>query len=224
MKLIIYPKAQLENVWKKVKAQYVPEVEQPLPCLRCGQSLHHDLAANVSSRYINVRICKDCGADEILREREGNSLPLPEWQAVKNGLPDFDFKGKIAMLTPICSFPEVFENTQKEDNSVLTRPVSEVVFSRSDYDGYKWWSRWFDCQKEHPSPALCQEIDQFHNALFKMPEFKTLDTMRHLCRIARPTSCDSEFDFYSETAHFHIWLRLITRFRDYNLYVHYYHK
>ena len=55
-----------------------------------------------------------------------------------------------------------------------------------------------------------------------MPEFKTLDTMYKLCRCAQPTSSSSEFNLYSETEHFFIWLRLITRFRDYNLYVHYY--
>ena len=34
----------------------------------------------------------------------------------------------------------------------------------------------------------------------------------------------TEFNLYSETAHFYIWLRLVTRHRDYNAYVHYYLK
>ena len=45
------------------------------------------------------------------------------------------------------------------------------------------------------------------------------------CRwYAQPTSEPTEFNLYSETAHFCIWLRLITRHRDYNVYVHYYLK
>ena len=31
-------------------------------------------------------------------------------------------------------------------------------------------------------------------------------------------------DSYSETDHLYIWIRLITRSRDYNVYVHYYDK
>lgn len=35
---------------------------------------------------------------------------------------------------------------------------------------------------------------------------------------AQTTSDSTEYNLYSETEHFHIWLRLITRNRDYNLY------
>lgn len=54
---------------------------------------------------------------------------------------------------------------------------------------------------------------------------KNLDTLTRFCRgYAQPTSEPTEFNLYSETAHFYIWLRLITRRRDYNVYVHYYLK
>lgn len=224
MKIKIYPKAQLESVWKKDKAQYTQDTVQPPLCLRCGRPLRHELAANALSRYADVMICSGCGADEALRDAKGQPLPLLEWQAVKDGLPELADKGRIVLLTPACSFPEIFENTKKDGNSVLSHPASEVAYSRSDYDGRRWWSSWFDIQKERPSHDLCVEIDQFQNALFQMPEFKTLDTMRRLCRIAQPTSSASEFNLYSETGHFFIWLRLTTQFRDYNLRVHYYLK
>ena len=68
------------------------------------------------------------------------------------------------------------------------------------------------------------EIDEFQNALFKLPDFKTLDTMRRFCRYAQATSEATEFNLYSETDHLYIWIRLITRSRDYNVYVHYYDK
>ena len=63
------------------------------------------------------------------------------------------------------------------------------------------------------------------NALFQLPEFRNLDTLTRFCRgYAQPTSEPTEFNLYSETAHFYIWLRLVTRHRDYNAYVHYYLK
>lgn len=71
---------------------------------------------------------------------------------------------------------------------------------------------------------MTQEIDGFHNGLFEMPEMKTLDTMRRFCSYAQPTSSHSEYNLYAEAEHFYIWLRMITRTKDCNLYVHYYIK
>ena len=67
------------------------------------------------------------------------------------------------------------------------------------------------------------EIDQFTHALFSLPEMASLETMRRMCRVyAEPTSDPTEFNLYCNTKHFHVWLRLIIRERDYNLYVHFY--
>lgn len=106
-----------------------------------------------------------------------------------------------------------------------SRPASEIAYSRSDYDGWKWWTTWHQCQKDTPVLEVAREIDAFQNALFQLPEFRNLDTLTRFCRgYAQPTSEPTEFNLYSETAHFYIWLRLVTRHRDYNAYVHYYLK
>ena len=100
-----------------------------------------------------------------------------------------------------------------------------IAYSRSDYDGWKWWTTWHQCQKDTPVLEVAREIDAFQDALFQLPEFRNLDTLTRFCRgYAQPTSEPTEFNLYSETAHFYIWLRLITRRRDYNVYVHYYLK
>ena len=122
---------------------------------------------------------------------------------------------------PSCSFSEIFKNTAKDLEKPSSSSANETVYSRSDYDGYKWWTTWNKCNKEKPTPALIQEINQFHNALFSMKEFQSLDTMRRICRFAECTNDSTEYNLYSETEHFYIWIRMITRFRDYNLYVHY---
>ena len=128
------------------------------------------------------------------------------------------------MLTPSCSFGEIFRETHEVPGHTGKLPVSEVAYSRSDYDGNQWWSTWFSCRKERPEAHLVEEIDRFHNALFEMPEFETLASMKQLCSLAEATANASEYNLYSETEHFHIWLRMITRPKDYNLYVHYYLK
>lgn len=76
-----------------------------------------------------------------------------------------------------------------------------------------------------PAPELGQEIDAFQPQLLALPEFKTLRAMEQMCRLyAQPTNEPTEFNLYAETAHFHIWLRSITRERDYNLYTYFFAK
>lgn len=128
------------------------------------------------------------------------------------------------VLTPVCTFEDVFKEKHEVPGHGTGLPVTETAYSRSDYDGRRWWITWFSCRKERPEAHLVEEIDRFHNALFGMPEFKDLASMKQLCRSAGATSDSSEYNLYSETEHFHIWLRMITRPGDYNLYVHYYLK
>lgn len=224
MKISIYPMPQLDALWQTDKALFDPEATSPPQCLRCGYTLDRRLIANPLSRYADIHICRCCGSDEAVRDMSGKPLPFTEWDAAKNGrLPVLDNK-RFTVLKTKCDFSHVYEQTKKIPLSSTEHPVSEVVYSRSDYDGQKWWTTWFDCQEDKPEWELIQEIDGFHNSLFAMPEIRNLDTMRKLCVFAEHTDCDSEFNFYSETAHFYIWMRLITRFKDYNLYVHYYLK
>lgn len=44
---------------------------------------------------------------------------------------------KTVTLVPDNFFQQVFEKTEKQENRVLERPVSEVVYSRSDYNDYR---------------------------------------------------------------------------------------
>lgn len=130
------------------------------------------------------------------------------------------------VLTPFCTFDSIFNGPKKLfPLSSVEHPVSEVVYSRSDYDGWKWWRTWFPSGEDKVPRPLAQEIDQFSDALMEMPEFRSLDTMGRMCRsCAQPTDNPTDFNLYSETEHFYIWLRLVTRERDYNLYVHFYLK
>ena len=133
-------------------------------------------------------------------------------------------KGRVCYLKTSCTFEEIFQHTDTPPMQLTGQPVSEMAYSRSDYDGYQWWTTWHDGAGKKPVPELVKEIDEFQNALFKLPAFKTLDTMRRFCRYAQATSEATEFNLYSETDHLYIWIRMVTRSRDYNVYVHYYDK
>ena len=215
----------LEQMWQKDKMCFALDAEFPPLCLRCGKPLNRRLVVNALSRYVDVHICEGCGLDEALRDACGQVLPMWEWYALscKRDMP-LHCDGPI--LTTACSFSHIYVGPKKLfPFNHLEHPVSELVYSRSDYDGHKWWTTWHHSDGERPTPELAEEIDRFTEALLQLPEFKTLDTMRRFCQSsAQPTSDSTEFNLYAATEHFYIWLRMITRPRDYNLYCHFYLK
>lgn len=224
MKINTY-RAILEQMWQKDKKCFAPDAEFPPLCLRCGKPLNRRLVVNALSRYADVHICENCGMDEALRDTCGQVLPMWEWYVFLCGrVADFHCDGPA--LTTVCNFNHVYVGPKKLfPFNHLEHPASELVYSRSDYDGHKWWTTWHHSDGERPTPELAGEIDRFTEALFQLPEFKTLDTMRRFCQAsAQPTSESTEFNLYAATEYFYIWLRMITRPRDYNLYCHFYLK
>ena len=222
----IYPQRELLKTWEEDRAFFQPDAGQPPMCLRCGKTLRSRLVENALSRSLDVHVCPQCGMDEALRDACGTPLPLREWWAVQNRRLAAATGDDCAILIPACTFSHIFTGPQKKfPLSIVDYPVSEVAYSRSDHDGRRWWTTWFDRPEERPARALREEIDAFQNPLLQLPEFQNLRTLRHMCRLyAEPTSAPTEFDLYSQTEHFYIWLRMITRERDYNLYVHFYLK
>lgn len=225
MKIALYPKKLLEAMWKEDRTLFTSDAKEPPLCLRCGQPLNKRLIINPLSRYVNVYICGTCGTDEAMRDAFGEPLPLTEWAGLSDPrLQTLMKEEKSILLTPICSFRSIFQDVKKIPGYSFGHPVSEVVYSRSDYDGHQWWTTWHNCCDEKPAPELVDEIDRFQKALFHMKEFQTLASMNRLCRQAEKLSDATEYNLYSETTHFYIWLRMITRPKDYNLYVHFYQK
>lgn len=225
MEINVYPRVLLEQMWQEDKKLFAPDAENPPLCLRCGQPLHSRLIVNALSRHADAHICEDCGTDEALRDACDLVLPLQEWYALKSGR-RVEVPQDAPALTATCNFNQIFDGPKKQfPHNIAEHPVSELAYSRSDYDGRKWWTTWFHSSEERVAPELGQEIDQFIDALFQLPEFRSLGTMKDFCSSsAQPTGDDTEFNLYSETEHFYIWVRLITRFKDYNLYCHFYQK
>lgn len=211
--------------WERELALYTPDAANPPLCLRCGQPLASSLCKNALSRALDVYVCSQCGVDEALRQSAGKFLPLSQWHAIKAGrLPTSQSESII--LSDVCCFPHIFSGPKKSvPLSTVLHPESELAYSRSDYDGRQWWRNWFPCTKKKSPPVLAKEIDTFTNQLMALPEFRTIWDMQQACRTyAEPTADPAEYNLYAETDHFYIWLRLITRETDYNLYCHFYVK
>lgn len=224
MKVIVYPRDLLEAQWQKDVQAFIAKRTPAPHCLRCGKELVPDLFHNKLSRYLQIYICGECGNDEAIRCYKGTPLPFEQWDAVKSGKIKLDMGPQTAILRPVCDFKHVFKKLKSMPHSSAGRPESLVAYSRSDYNGCRWYTTWFDGPAERPSNELVQEIDTFQNALFELSELENLYTMERLQFFAEPTDDKTEYNLYSETEHFHIWIRLIFRQRDYNLYVNYYQK
>lgn len=223
-RVVIYPKYDLELAWLVSKSHFDMDQPEYRTCMRCGQKMRYPLAQNALSRALDVYVCPDCGMDEAIRDATGEILPVSEWYVVKHHYFGENEPTNTSRLLRDCNFQRVFSGSKKTLplNSVLY-PASLIAYSRSDYDGYQWWTTWFHGQEEKALPEVAYEMDAFMDALFALPEFKTLRSMKRTCKLyAEPTAEQTEYNLYSETEHLYIWLRLITRERDYNLYVYFY--
>ena len=159
MKIKLYPKDLLEAAWRKDKKMYADgDAMVPPHCLRCGSPLSRHLMVNAFSRYADVQICKVCGMDEALRDVSHTPLPLAEWDAVKHGQLKKRAEKSTCYLVLSCTFSEVFKHTYKPPMQLIERPVSELAYSRSDYDGYRWWTTWHNESGKKTSPERSNEI------------------------------------------------------------------
>ncbi len=117
-----------------------------------------------------------------------------------------------------CSFSDVF-----------AQKLLPQVCCRLDFDGTKWRMGWSKPEQKGSNVATgeiyAEEMDSFQKEFMAKPEMKNLDTMKDYCKKeAEPTNYPTEFNLYSETEHYNVWMRLITRARDYNMYIKFYPK
>lgn len=122
-----------------------------------------------------------------------------------------------------CSFSEVFQDTEKADGSVIAVPRGKIGHIRADHDGRRWWNTVWPCHPELATPEIAAEIDQVYEALIADDALADFDTLVRFCHDhpearVRPTE-DQEYNFYLEGTLCDFWIRLITRWRDYNMYL-----
>lgn len=228
MNIAVYPKEEVLARWREDKASYGAGGAQPPSCLRCGQPLPEDWGECALSRHIDVGICPDCGTDEAMRDWNDTVLPLRDWYALKHGIVQRNATHEGVTLVPICGFKEVFQQPRRavwgHPNGF---PMSELCYVRADYDGYRWHNTWEHCQDMPKDTELFAEVDGFYDALIELPEFQNLQALKKMCKsYAKIVAAEDPnyYNLYAETPHFYIWLRLITRARDNNLYCHYFYK
>lgn len=122
-------------------------------------------------------------------------------------------------LTNTCPFPQIFK-----DKDEGRHPKSEMGYFRADFDGHKWWNTVWPVHEDMQQPELIAEFDSIFNAF--VDTFPTLADLEKYCQEhLTPTSDPTEYNAFLDLDGPGVyWLRLITRKRDYNLYLHCYNK
>ena len=110
----------------------------------------------------------------------------------------------------------------------LPVPRRKIGHIRADYDGWRWYNTVWPCHKTLATPEVCTEIDRVYDALTAPGALKDLAALRKFCA-DHMDACiskeyEDEFSFYYVGERCNFWIRLITRRRDYNMYLNAYIK
>ena len=138
------------------------------------------------------------------------------------------YDGILGRLKTVCPFSKVFEDVDDADSYGPGEPRRKIGHIRADYDDFRWWNTFWGCHCDLATPKMANEIDQTYEALTAKDALHNLNALRRFCwshpEAQAGPEADEEFNFYlvGETCDF--WVRLITREKDYNMYLNAYAK
>lgn len=120
----------------------------------------------------------------------------------------------VSDLSRYCDFHDAWK-----DRTPSGHPITEMGYTRSDYDGSQWWNTCFPLNDELKTEQRAKEIDQVTANMHKA--FPSLSALGLFCELfAEDLRRDNEYNLYYKGRHANYWIRCIIRKRDYNLYVH----
>lgn len=137
-------------------------------------------------------------------------------------------KGILGKLKTVCPFPEVYKDLDMADGSGKGGPRRKIGHIRADYDKHRWWNTVWPSHWDLATDEVKAEMSRTYEALTANDALRDLNALRRFCwshpEAQSAPEADEEFNFYlvGETCDF--WVRLITRDKDYNMYLSAYAK
>lgn len=128
----------------------------------------------------------------------------------------------LERLETKCPFSQVFEEWEYSEDGWNKVPRRKIGHIRADYQG-RWWNTVWPCHPALATKEIAAEIDRVYEALTAKGALKDLSTLTQFCE-AHPEACvdpefQQEYSFYLVGEACDFWIRLITRYRDYNMYL-----
>lgn len=129
----------------------------------------------------------------------------------------------LELLKTKCHFSQVFEEKDCPEGCWDDIPCKKIGHIRADHDGYRWWNTVWPGHTELATKEISAEIDRVYVALTAEDALKDLPTLARFCQ-AHPEACEDRqfqdsYNFFLDGEYCDFWIRLITRERDYNLYL-----
>lgn len=132
-------------------------------------------------------------------------------------------RGILGKLTAVCPFPKVYEDLDMSDGPGKGARRRKIGHIRADYDGHRWWNTVWDTHGDLATAEIKTEIDNTYDALTAPDALANLDILRRFCwshpEAQHSPEADDEFHFYLVGKACDFWVRLITREKDYNMYL-----
>ena len=214
-------------------------------CGECARELETNTLSHVLEYYIarlaadiayddTVYPCPMCEIEDCRLGKDGVSRcdchkGLSDWLRSKaNKFFANSTPGILGKLKMVCPFPEVFEDLEPAGNPYEGDPCRKIGHIRADYNKYRWWNTVWPSHWDLATDEVKAEMDRTYEALTANDALRDLNALRRFCWShpeAQPSpEADNEFNFYlaGETCDF--WVRLITRDKDYNMYLSAYAK
>lgn len=127
-----------------------------------------------------------------------------------------------------CPFQETLDDTELVDGCSFPVPRLKIGHIRADHDGWRWHNTVWSCHSNLATPEICREIDRVYDKLTAADALKDLPALRRFCAEHMDACIDKEFQqefsFFHVGKHCDFWVKLITREKDYNLYLNAYAK
>ena len=191
------------------------------------------LAANIAydDTVYPCSMCeiKDCGLGKEDVTRYDCHKGLSDWFRSKaNEFFSNSQPGILGKLKMVCPFPEVFEDLEPDGTAHEGDPRRKISHIRADFDKHRWWNTVWPSHWDLATDEVKSEMGRTYDALTASDALNDLNALRRFCwyhpEAQTAPEVGDEFNFYlvGETCDF--WVRLITRDKDYNMYLSAYAK
>lgn len=122
-----------------------------------------------------------------------------------------------------CPFIDVFGDVDQSSEGAARYPSRKIMHFRADHDGYRWHNTIWPHHGELATLEMKREIDATYDAITARDALADLPALTKFCHTHMDACVDAEskteFSFYLRGKLCDYWLRLITRPKDYNMYL-----
>lgn len=102
-------------------------------------------------------------------------------------------------------------------------PDRLIAYNRADYDGFRWWNKWFPQKGTNGDQFMIQEMEKFSDFILEEQLSKGISDIPKLGTYygAEPSE-NQEYHLYCSGDYCNYHVRLINRKKDYNVYINVY--